>query len=145
MLGVDPATSMLLVTGPEFIYNEILKRVRELDRPELGVAPEMQMLPLRGGDIATIKSILSGMYGNKIEFLIEGEEDGSTGSGSPAGGVRGADSSADEAKSVQQQQEQARAAFMNAISAQQAPGQRRGQGGRGRGGRGGERQRRPRQ
>ena len=132
ILGVDPATSLLLVTGPEFIYNEVLKRVRELDRPELGIAPEMQMLKRRG-NMDTIKSTLLGMYGDKIEFLIEGEgevEGGST----PTGG-RAPDSSDDAGKSVQQQQEQARAAFINAMRAQ-AAGQRQGQNGRNRGGQG---------
>jgi hypothetical protein len=131
MLDVDPATSLLLVTGPEFIYKEILKRVLELDRPELGVAPQMQMLK-PGGNRDTLKSTLLGMFPDKIEFLIEGEGETGASSSSSSGGGRGPESSSNAAKSIQQQQNQARAAIMNAMRAQ-AAGQR-GQGNRQRGG-----------
>lgn len=136
MLDVDPATNLLLVTGPEFIYKEILKRARELDRPELGVAPQMQMLKRRG-NMDTIKSTLMGMYGDKIEFLIEGEGESGAGSNSNSGGGRGGDAPKAGRSNQQQQEQQARAALINAMRSQ-AAGQR-AQGNRQRGGQGGRR------
>ncbi len=135
-LGVDTTTNQLLVTGPEFIYKEVLKMVIELDREELSDAPSMQMFQ-RTGDTEVIKSALKAMFGDKIEILIKGEDDGESGNASQpnaAGSPNAA--SGDVAKRMQQQQEQARAAFMNAIR-QQAGGQRGGgQRGGGQGGRG---------
>jgi hypothetical protein len=125
-LGVDTTTNQLLVTGPEFIYKEVLKMVIELDREELSDAPTMQMFK-RPGDTEVIKSTLTAMFGDKIEIVIKGEdEDTQTGQGAGGRPQPSSSGSSEAAQKMQAQQEAARAAFMNAIRAQQSRGQQSG-------------------
>ena len=124
-LGVDPTTSQLLVTGPEFIYKEILKMVVELDKKELSDPPAMQMLSQPGNPDA-YKRVLTAMFKDKIEFVLDDEENAAK-KATSASTPRKSSSRTNTA--IQRQQEQARRAFLNALR-QQGRSNSGGRGGR---------------
>ena len=64
-IGVDAVTSTILVTGPDFLYKEVLKRVEELDRPDLSAPKKFEIIP-DVGDVDLMQQTLRAMFGNKI-------------------------------------------------------------------------------
>lgn len=145
-LGVDEKTSQLLVTGPEFIFKEVLKMVIELDKPQLSEPPTYLIIPGGGKNSDLLKRNLKAIFGDKIEIAEAASGDSSSSSSSKSGSDK---SSEDEKKSatenqpneqVQRQQEAARRQFLQALRSQQqggGGGGNRGGGGGGRGGAGG--------
>jgi hypothetical protein len=133
-LGVDTKTSQLLVTGPEFIYKEVLKMVLELDQPQLSTPPTYVVIPNGGKNSDLLLRNLKAIFGSKIEV-----EDSDEGSGSSSDGGNGGngtkeskseDSNREQQARQQEQQEQVRRQFMREFRRQQQ------QRGGGRGGRG---------
>lgn len=144
-LGVDPSTSQILVTGPEFIYKKILKIVLELDKPELSVPPAMEMIETVG-DNQRIKMTLKAMFGDMLEIVPPETADGtSTSNGQTATRQTSTAGSSAQQKMQAQQVEQARAAISRMMQqraaggggGQRGGGQTRGGGGGTRGGGGG--------
>jgi hypothetical protein len=66
-LGVDPATRKLLVTGPHFIYKEVLLRVEELDIP--GPAPPKMEIMEEIVDLSAHVAILKAVFGDNAILL----------------------------------------------------------------------------
>ncbi|MEL7500265.1 MAG: secretin N-terminal domain-containing protein [Planctomycetota bacterium] len=138
LLGVDEMTNQLLVTGPSFIYDEILLRVLKLDVPDLTKPKTSMLLPAELGDVESLAKILEEQYKGNIIIDMGDEETGTNRNGSSS--TSGRPSSGNTAASTQAKatSDAARAAFMNAIRSNAARGGGGGaQGGGGRGGAGG--------
>jgi len=127
----------LLVTGPKFIYEEVLKRVIELDRAALSTPPAVEFVDDIGNGEAYIVA-LQAMFGDKIE-LFDGKSETRS---AQNGGEKTASESNDSSKAQKDQQAAQRSALLRALQSQTGGG-RGGQGaigsisGAGRGGRGG--------
>ena len=106
-LTVDTKTSQLLVTGPRFIYNEVLRVVMELDKPQLSEPPTLVVIP-GGGNSDFIKRNLRALFGDKIEISDESEEDGSSSSSSDDDDRNESSSASQQAQRRTQQQQQQR-------------------------------------
>jgi hypothetical protein len=106
-LSVDTKTSQLLVTGPRFIYNEVLRVVMELDKPQLSEPPTLVVIP-GGGNSDFIKRNLRALFGDKIEISDESEEDGSSSSSSDDDDRNESSSASQQAQRRTQQQQQQR-------------------------------------
>lgn len=140
-LGVDPTTKKLLVTGPKFIYQQVLKRVQLLDQADLSTPPIFEIIPDAGDMEAQIQTLRM-IFGDKIEVIdkesgeLLGGDSGGTGGGAAGSAVANAQQKA--------QAENMRNMMINAARAQAAQqrggaaaGGRGGGGGRTRGGGGG--------
>jgi len=132
VLGVDMETSQLLVTGPEFIYKEVLKIVMELDRPQFSAPPILVVIPNGGRNSDFVKRGLKALFGSKVEISDEESEDEESTSGSSSS------SSSETARrsNSSSQQAQQRQTLQRIRQQQQQQGGGRGNGGGG-GGRGG--------
>ena len=85
-LSVDTMTNQLLVTGPPFIYDEVLKRIEILDVPDLTKPQTSVLLSPELGDINQYADLLTKTFPRNLVISNgEGEEGGSTGSGSKGG------------------------------------------------------------
>jgi hypothetical protein len=125
VLGVDTKGRALLVSGPPFIHEQILKIVKVLDSPELGESSYL-IMPMEGRNAELLARSLRASLGEKIE-INEGQTGATatqnqTAPGAPTNNPLGAQQA--------QQQEQARNAMLQAIQQQMNRGQR-GQGQRG--------------
>lgn len=133
VVGVDPSTRLMFVTGPKFIYLRILEFVEKLDTPDT-TQSERKLVTVEKSDAEIIARTLAAMLGDKGELVIGGKNgSGATGSGSTgttAGSAGGASSSSAGGMNadLQARQQQMRAAIINAM---------RNRGGGGGGGRGG--------
>ena len=131
-LGVDTKTGQLLVTGPPFIYQEVLRVVMELDKPQLSAPPVYVVIP-GVGSTEFLKRGLKSIFGSKIEISGEGTESGSSSSDSSSSS---SDDDAQQSRNASQQaqrQAQQQRQFQRELSRQQ----RQNNGGRGRGNAGG--------
>ncbi len=143
-LGVDEETGNILVTGPEFIYYEVLDVVRQLDLPELNLPKHVEHVPSAGKvSPELLQRALGSMFGDKVVF---GDGTGTQQSGAGGAGTRnGATRSTQPGGggAAEQMQRAMQSQLMNAMRARggttQRGGQQRGGGGgqRGGGGRGG--------
>jgi type II secretory pathway component GspD/PulD (secretin) len=142
-LGVDNKTSQLLVTGPEFIYKEVLKMVIELDKPQLSAPPTYVVIPNGGRNSELLKRNLKAIFGAKIEINDSDAEDSGSSSSSDSNDSKEESSAANQnaSRAQQAQQEQARRQFFRELSRQRGDagggGRAQGGGGFGRGGGGG--------
>ena len=98
-LGVDTKTGQLLVTGPEFIYEEVLRVVMELDKPQLSAPPVYVVIP-GVGSVDFMKRNLKTIFGSKIEITGEGTESGSSSSDSSSSS---SDDDAQQSRNASQQ------------------------------------------
>ena len=133
-LGVDTKTNKLLVTGPKFIYEEVLKRVIELDRAALSTPPAVEFVDDIGNSEAYIVA-LQAMFGDKIE-LFDGAAETQTAQNDAE---QTASESNDASEAQKDQQTAQRSALLRALQSRTGGGGRGGPGnsGAGRGGRGG--------
>ena len=138
-LGVDVQSRQILVTGPRFIYEEVVRIVDMLDKKELiENRPDVVILP-EVGNTAAIKETLKAVFGDKI--VIVSEEEAAAGApGTPAAGGNArnrntAASGAGQAKAATDALNALR--NLNRGGGGQRGGQRGGRGGAQRGGRGG--------
>ena len=129
-LGIDMKTRQLLVSGPEFIYKDILRMVIELDKPELSAAPEIETMTNVNNQDAVVRA-LQQMFGAKI--VVVGEEAASASGG---GGQSNGSSTSNEAGQSDNDAAEARSALIEAMR-NQARRNNRGGGNRGGGNRGG--------
>jgi type II secretory pathway component GspD/PulD (secretin) len=123
VLGVDDAGNALLVTGPPFIYEQILKIVQKLDSPELSESSYM-IMPLEGRNAEILAKSLRASLGEKIE--LSGVETPQQGQAETQNQQQANRPGAQQA----QQQMDARNQMMQALQ-QQMNRQNRGQGQRG--------------
>ncbi len=130
VLGVDDKGHALLVSGPPFIYEQILMIVQKLDSPELSESSYV-IMPLDGRNAEVLSKALKASLGEKIE--ITGVESASPTSPNANPNQPGANPLG--AIQAQQQAEQ-RNAMMQALQ-QMNRGGNRGQGQQNRGNRGG--------
>ena len=137
-LGVDAVTSKILVTGTNALYEEVLKRVEQLDQADLSIPKKFEIIP-DAGDLALQIQTLRAMFGDKIV-----EIDSDTGEAVDGSKAAPASRPSSTPASSSSQADAQRQAFMKAIQqrAQQSGGSSRGgaptSGGRGGGsGRGG--------
>ncbi len=142
-LGVDLATSSLLVTGPEFIYYEVLKLVDRLDVPDR-TPKKNTTVSISGTSRAALEQFLGVTFSpEKIEFVDATTESKPAGGGAPppSGGSSGSTSpGSDRGSSTNQQQEQAQqraAQFQSLINRIQGGAGAGGSPAMGAGGRGG--------
>jgi type II secretory pathway component GspD/PulD (secretin) len=137
-LGVDTVTSKILVTGTNALYEEVLKRVEQLDQADLSIPKKFEIIP-DAGDLALQIQTLRAMFGDKIV-----EIDSDTGEAVDGSKAAPASRPSSTPASSSSQADAQRQAFIKAIQqrAQQSGGSSRGgaptSGGRGGGsGRGG--------
>lgn len=135
-IGVDAVTSKILVTGPNFLYQEVLKRVEQLDQADLSVPKKFEIIP-DVGDLNLMSQTLRAMFGDKVEVIDS--ETGEAVAGASAAPERKPSSSSSSSSGPSEAQRQA---FIKAMQqrAQQSGGSGRGgapSGGRGGGSRGG--------
>jgi type II secretory pathway component GspD/PulD (secretin) len=136
-LGVDTVTSKILVTGTNALYEEVLKRVEQLDQADLSIPKKFEIIP-DAGDLALQIQTLRAMFGDKIV-----EIDSDTGEAVDGSKAAPASRPSSTPASSSSQADAQRQAFMKAIQqrAQQSGGSSRGgaptSGGRGGGSRGG--------
>ncbi len=144
VVGVDPTTRLMFVTGPKFIYLRVLEFVEKLDTPDT-TQSERKLVTVEKSDAEVIARTLAAMLGEKGELVIGGKN-GSGASGSAAGGAAGGSGGAPSTNNaggtnadLQARQEQMRAAIINAMRNRGGGGGggRDGGGGGGRGGGGG--------
>jgi hypothetical protein len=128
-IGVDAVTSKILVTGPNFLYQEVLKRVEELDRADLSVPKKFEIIP-DVGDLNLTAQTLRAMFGEKI--VITDSQTGETVEGSNAGGSSKPASSSSSSASAQADAQ--RQAFIKAIQQRAAQQSGSSRGGSPRGG-----------
>ncbi len=127
-LSVDKRNNMLVVTGPDFIYDQIREFVSLVDTPVVTNPSVNEFISVGDIDINLLAEILQAQNPN-IELLIDQEGTATTtGSGSPTAAGQPAGGAANPISNND--------AFRNAIM-QGMRGQQRGGGGRGGGGRGG--------
>ncbi len=126
-LGVDMATRQLLVSGPEFIYKDILKMVIELDKPELSTPPGYEIMTNVNNQAAVVDT-LKQMFGARIVVVGEEEQE--------AGGTnnQGTNSGNQTSTAQRQSSDAARSALMDAMKAQANRARGGGGGGNARGG-----------
>ena len=133
-LGVDTKTGQLLVTGKEFIYEEVLRVVMELDKPQLSAPPVYVVIP-GVGSTEFLKRGLKSIFGSKIEISGEGTESGSSSSDSSSSS---SDDDAQQSRNASQQaqrQAQQQRQFQRELSRQQRQNNGRGGANAGGGGR----------
>ena len=138
-LGVDTATSQLLVSGPEFIYKDILTMVIKLDKPELSSPKTLEIMPGVNNQKAVVDSLRQ-MFGDKI--VIIDKESGEVMTSGTSGSTAGSSTTTaipGSAEASQKQAEAARSALLNAVRNQARPGGAGGGNARGGGGGGGRR------
>lgn len=128
-IGVDAVTSKILVTGPNFLYQEVLKRVEELDRADLSVPKKFEIIP-DVGDLNLTAQTLRAMFGEKI--VITDSQTGETVEGSNAGSSSKPASSSSSSASAQADAQ--RQAFIKAIQQRAAQQSGSSRGGSSRGG-----------
>ena len=133
-LGVDPQTKQLLVHGPEFIYKEVLKMVIQLDKPELGMPPTIEIMP-NVKNPTLVANTIKQMFGDKVEIF--GTDGTSQSGGTPGAATQGTKTNTNGG-AAKAQQDAARSAIINAMRQQQQAQGGRGQTARGGGGRGGQ-------
>ncbi len=83
-LGVDVESRQILVTGPRFIYDEIVRIVEMLDKIELIENPPVFEILPEVGNAAAIKETLKAVFGDKIKIVTE--EEAAAGGLTPAAG-----------------------------------------------------------
>ena len=136
-LGVDVTTNRLLVTGPDFIYQEILTIVKDLDVQQLSDSPTVTILQRQVNNQAVLDT-LKAMFSDDIEIVesaaVDDNSESSADGTSKSPTATGSDATARAQQQQQQQMQQAREAFGRMM--QQQGGGRGGPGGGG-GGRGG--------
>lgn len=136
VLGVDEKGHALLVSGPPFIYEQILKIVQKLDSPELSESSYV-IIPMEGRNAQLLAEGLKASMGDKIE--ITGAESTSQSpnaspnqpQGNPLGNAQAQQAEAMRNAMLQNLQQ------MNRGNRGQAPQNNRGNRGGGRGGQGG--------
>jgi hypothetical protein len=135
-IGVDAVTSKILVTGPNFLYQEVLKRVEQLDQADLSVPKKFEIIP-DVGDLNLMSQTLRAMFGDKVEVIDSETGEAVAGASAAPASKPSSSSSSSSAPSEAQRQ-----AFLKAIQqrTQQSGGSSRGgapSGGRGGSSRGG--------
>jgi len=142
VLGVDEKSHALLVSGPPFIYEQILKIVQKLDSPELSQSSYV-IMPLDGRNAELIARSLKASLGEKIEITAPATT--TAGANSQPGATASPQANPLGAQQAQQQAE-ARNAMFQALQQMNRGGQRQqnnrgnqgGRGGQGAGQRGGQ-------
>jgi hypothetical protein len=127
VLGVDEKGHALLVTGPPFIYEQILTIVEKLDSPELSES-SFVILPLEGRNPQLLAQGLKASLGDKIELTVP-QTNGQT---QPASTPTGQPANSLGPQQMQQQIDARNNALQQMIQQQM----NRGQGGRNRGNQG---------
>ncbi len=128
-LAVDTKNDRLVVTGPRFIYDQILAFVVKVDQPN-----NLEMVELQGRmDPHLLTELVQLMADDSIEIIIDDEE-GDTGAQVPGTGGQ-SNNRGGAQNNAQAMQNMAR--FQQAIQRAQQQQQRQQQGGRGGGGQGG--------
>ena len=136
-IGVDESTSMILVTGPEFIYLKVLDLVEKLDVPDTS-SEKRKMITTENQNAEVIAKTLAAMLGEKGELVIGGETvTPGTSSAKTSSSSSSGRSSGDAAKAAASQQEAVRNAFMKAMQQRASGGGSSGGSSRGGSSRGG--------
>ena len=134
-IGVDAVTSKILVTGPNFLYQEVLKRVEELDQANLSVPKEFEIIP-DVGDLNLMSQTLRAMFGEKVKVI-----DSETGEAVEGATATPASKASSNASGAAAQADAQRQAFIKAMQqraqSSRAPSSSRGGSPRGGGSRGG--------
>ena len=117
-IGVDAVTSKILVTGPNFLYQEVLKRVEELDQADLSAPKQFEIIP-DVGDMNLMSQTLRAMFGDKVKVIDSETGEAVVGASATAASKPSSSSSSASASSDAQRQ-----AFMKMIQqrAQQSGG-----------------------
>lgn len=117
-IGVDAVTSKILVTGPNFLYQEVLKRVEELDQADLSAPKQFEIIP-DVGDMNLMSQTLRAMFGDKVKVIDSETGEAVAGASATAASKPSSSSSSASASSDAQRQ-----AFMKMIQqrAQQSGG-----------------------
>ena len=139
-IDLDKETSQILITGPKFIYEQILKLVQAIDTPDLSQPKPYEVLPAEFFTPGALE-ILKSAYGSKISVVQANAADETDESGKSAG-REGAteDGDAKKANENQQRQQQLQAEIFRNLrrnNGNGGGGQRGGGGGGQRGGGGG--------
>ena len=147
-IDLDEQTGQILITGPEFIYLQILELVQAIDTPDLSEPKAFEVLPSEYFTPAAME-ILQSAYGNKLRVVGEEEEtengEGRDGQGRDGqNGQRGNGNDGNENQTNQRRQQQQAAELFRNLQRQgggnrggNAGGQRGGGNGGQRGGGGG--------
>lgn len=132
VLGVDEQGHALLVSGPPFIYQQILLIVKKLDSPELSEKAYV-IMPMEGRNADSIAKALKASLGDKLELT------GQTPQTTPGGQNQAQPSPQANPMGNQQaqQQEAARNAMMQAMQQMNRGNRGQQQGNRGNRGQGG--------
>ena len=127
-ISLDEETSQILVIGPEFIYQQILKLVEAIDTPDLSQPKPYEVLPAKFFSAGAME-IIKNSYGTKIA-IVQAASNSDSDSGKQAqeggSGQRSPDANESKASEAQQRQQQQAAEFFRNL--------RRGGGGGGDGG-----------
>lgn len=134
-IDLDAETNQILITGPEFIYRQILKLVKAIDTPDLSQPKSYEVLPAEFFSPSAME-ILKNTYGKKISVVGSGDEGETEEQGSENANRNGrTENGGNEAQTQnQQRQQQAAEFFRNLRRNGGGGGGQRGGGGQGGGG-----------
>jgi len=142
-LGLDKRTDQILLTGPEFIYNQVKAFVESLDTPNKSDNPKGSRILPSGSASDTILKIIQERFGGKIEMVDEADATETANPGGNQGSGNGGNRAGQDTASRERNQRQETADLIRNIRNRAQAGQRGGgqRGGGQRGGGGGRGQR----
>lgn len=113
-IDLDAETNQILITGPEFIYQQIFKLVKAIDTPDLSEPKSFEVLPSELFSPSAIE-ILKNTYGKKISVVQSGEESqsGDTRTDENGRGNTNTNQSQTQNRTQQRQRQQAADFFRN--------------------------------